>query len=124
MDHAFNYGAAGSNNGNILSVADQLNSARTQSFTYDPLNRLATANESGGRWGLSFAYDPWGNRLQQNVTAGVAGASQMTVDSNNRIHGAPVNCTSGNEYCYDLAGNMLNDGLPPLHLQCRSPSAV
>jgi len=77
MDHAFNYGPQGSNNGNVMSVADQLNPARTQSFTYDPLNRLATANES--RWGLGFVYDPWGNRLQQNVTAGTAGTSQLVV---------------------------------------------
>jgi len=48
MDHAFNYGAQGSNNGNVLSVADQLNPTRTQTFTYDALNRLATANEAAG----------------------------------------------------------------------------
>ncbi|PYP91962.1 MAG: hypothetical protein DMG65_05850, partial [Candidatus Angelobacter sp. Gp1-AA117] len=106
MDHVFNYGTQ--NNGNVLSVADQLNPARTQSFTYDALNRLATANES--RWGLGFVYDPWGNRLQQNVTAGVAGTSQLNVDSRNRITGAPVNCTAANAYCYNPAGDLLNDG--------------
>ena len=57
------------------------------------------------QFGVTNPYDP-----QQNVTAGVAGTSQMTVDANNRIHGALANCTSGNEYCYDLTGNMLNDG--------------
>ena len=71
-DHTYNYG--GQNNGNILSVSDLLNSSRTQNFSYDQLNRLATAGEQGGRWGLSFGYDPWGNFLQQNVTAGSAGA--------------------------------------------------
>src|SRR5437588_929593 len=106
MDHVFNYGAQ--NNGNVMSVADQLNPARTQSFTYDALNRLATATES--RWGLGFVYDPWGNRLQQNVTAGVAGTSQLNVDNRNRIAGAPMNCTAANAYCYDAAGDLLNDG--------------
>jgi YD repeat-containing protein len=106
-DHVYNYGPQ--NNGNILGVTDQLNSSRTQSFTYDALNRLATANE--GRWGLSFAYDPWGNRLQQNVTAGNAGQIQITVDANNRIQGAPANCTAANMYCYDAAGNLLQDSL-------------
>ena len=90
-DHVYNYGTQ--NNGNILSVADQLTSSRTQSFSYDQLNRLATANES--RWGLSFTYDPWGNRLQQSLTAGFAGQSQITVDTNNRIVGTPANCQHG-----------------------------
>ena len=59
---------------------------------------------------MSFGYDPWGNRLQQNVTAGVAGTSQLNVDSRNRITGAPVNCTAADAYCYDAAGDLLNDG--------------
>lgn len=95
-DHVFSYGTQ--NNGNILSASDQLNGSRTQSFTYDSLSRLATAAE--GRWGLSFVYDPWGNRLQQNVTAGSAGMSQLTVNGNNQVNG----------YRYDTSGNLLNDG--------------
>jgi RHS repeat-associated protein len=96
-DHVYNFGAQ--NNGNILSVADQLNPARTQSFTYDPLNRLSTASES--RWGLSFTYDPWGNFLQQAVTAGSANQHQYTALSNNRLA----------NFSYDPAGNLLNDSL-------------
>src|ERR1700674_1137904 len=94
-DHAYNYGTQ--NNGNILSVADQLNSSRTQSFSYDPLNRLVTANES--RWGLQFTYDPWGNFLQQSLTAGYATQHQYVAAPNNRLTG----------YTYDAAGNLLND---------------
>src|SRR5216684_6956533 len=82
-DHAYNYGTQ--NNGNILSVADQLNSSRTQNFTYDQLNRLATANES--RWGLSFTYDPWGNFLQQSLTSGFATQHQYVAAANNRLVG-------------------------------------
>ena len=99
-DHSYNYGAQGSNNGNILSVSDLLNSGRTQNFSYDQLNRLATAGEQGGRWGLSFGYDPWGNFLQQNVTAGSAGMHSYTTAANNRLNG----------YSYDATGNMLGDG--------------
>jgi len=98
-DHTYNYGASSSNNGNVLSVADQLNPARTQSFTYDPLNRLATASES--RWGLSFTYDPWGNFLQQAVTAGSAYQHLYTALSNNRLA----------NFSYDPAGNLLGDSL-------------
>jgi RHS repeat-associated protein len=94
--HAYTYGSQ--NNGNILGITDQLNSSRNQTFTYDALNRLYTANE--GRWGLGFVYDPWGNRLQQNLTAGTAGQSQLVVNVNNRVNG----------YSFDSDGNMLNDG--------------
>jgi RHS Repeat len=96
-DHAYSYGTQ--NNGDVLSAADQLNPSRTQTFTYDSLNRLATANE--GRWGLGFVYDSWGNYLQQNVTAGSANQHLYTATAQNRL--------SGNSY--DLAGNLLNDGL-------------
>src|SRR5258708_7032245 len=95
-DHVYNYGTQ--NNGNILSVADQLNSGRTQNFTYDQLNRLATANES--RWGLSFTYDPWGNFLQQALTSGWAYQHQYTALTNNQLSG----------YNYDSAGNLRSDG--------------
>ncbi len=95
-DHAYNYGTQ--NNGNVMSVTDQLSSPYTQNFTYDALNRLATANES--RWGMSYVYDAWGNYLQQNQTAGTTFQHQYTVGTNNRLSG----------YTYDPAGNLLNDG--------------
>ncbi|HLJ85745.1 MAG TPA: RHS repeat-associated core domain-containing protein [Candidatus Angelobacter sp.] len=95
-NHTFNYGTS-NNNGNLLSVADQISSAYTQTFTYDSLNRLATAGES--RWGNSYVYDAWGNYLQQNTTSGSSFSHQFQADGNNRLVG----------YSYDAAGNMLND---------------
>jgi RHS repeat-associated protein len=106
-DHVYNYGTQ--DNGNITSITDQLNSSRTQTFSYDSLNRLTSASES--RWGLAFVDDAWGNRLQQNLTSGSAGQIQITVDGNNHIQGAPANCTVANMYCYDAAGNLLHDNL-------------
>ncbi|HET9180736.1 MAG TPA: hypothetical protein VFP59_01275 [Candidatus Angelobacter sp.] len=40
------YDNSGHNNGNVLTMTDALNSARNQTFTYDQLNRLASAAES------------------------------------------------------------------------------
>lgn len=97
-NHAFTYQATPANNGNIYSVADQLNSGLTQSFTYDKLNRLLTATES--RWGLSFGYDAWGNFLQQNLTSGTAGTRSDIANTLNQLTGRS----------YDLSGNTTNDG--------------
>jgi len=33
---------------------------RTQNFTYDTLNRIATAYTSGTNWGETFTTDAWG----------------------------------------------------------------
>lgn len=105
-DHLYNYGQ-GSDNGNLLSVSDTLNSGRTQSYTYDTLNRLANAAES--RWGAAYTYDPWGNLLQKNISGSSAGILPLPVDANNHITGAPAGCTSANAWCYDPDGNLLND---------------
>src|SRR5207248_3738834 len=86
MNRSLNYlDGSSHNNGNVMSVVDNLNSARTQSFTYDPLNRLATAAETN--WALSYGYDLYGNLLQQNVTAGSAPSLNLTVNTKNKITG-------------------------------------
>jgi RHS repeat-associated protein len=95
-NHSYNYGTQ--NNGNVLSAIDNLQSAYTQNFSYDALNRLASATES--RWGLNLVYDAWDNRLQQNVVAGSAVQTQFTVNGNNQLNG----------FSYDAAGDLLNDG--------------
>lgn len=95
-DHVYNYGTQ--NNGNVLSVTDKLNSAYSQSFTYDSLNRLASATET--RWGMNYVYDAWGNYLQQNLTLGSGYQHQYVANGNNQLSG----------YSYDANGNMLYDG--------------
>jgi hypothetical protein len=41
MTYAFNYGSA--DNGNVANITNNINTARSQSFTYDGLNRVNTA---------------------------------------------------------------------------------
>ena len=73
----------------------------TQSFTYDSLNRLATAQENNGsNWSQTNAYDRYGNS-QINYGGGSYNLSFST--TTNRI------TTSG--YSYDSAGNLTNDTL-------------
>jgi len=83
------------NNGNILSIYDNLNSAQNQAFTYDALNRLSSASQADGAFSQTFSYDAWGNVRQDGTWSFQSGA-----DVNNRLH----------LYSYDAAGDLLNDG--------------
>src|SRR5579864_2706176 len=55
--------ACNNNNGNIQSQTIGLPSLNlTQTYTYDNLNRLTQAQETGGvTWSQSFGFDPNGN---------------------------------------------------------------
>jgi RHS repeat-associated protein len=103
----YSYGTAGSNNGQITGITDSVDNGRSVAYTYDPLTRLSTAVTTGStgypKWGLSFAYDRYGNRTDENQTAGNPPMNHVIVAAaTNRIAGAP--------YAYDVSGNMTNDG--------------
>ena len=84
-----------------------------QTFLYDALNRLTSAQNAGTNcaattvngkteyWGNSYGYDAWGNLLQKSVTKCSAENFSAVALANNRLSG----------YSYDAAGNMTNDGL-------------
>jgi YD repeat-containing protein len=65
----YGYGTT-ANNGNVLSqiitvptIGGVTGFTATQTYTYDALNRLATAQENpGGSWTQNFTYDRYGNR--------------------------------------------------------------
>jgi RHS repeat-associated protein len=69
---------------------------------YDEFNRLTSRTVTvNGPQDFSYVYDRYGNRWQQNVTAGSGPAPQYSFNSaNNQMSG----------YGYDAAGNMTNDG--------------
>ena len=97
--YGYNEGVA--NNGKIAAITDNLDSSKSISYTYDELNRLATAATSGPDWGLSWSYDRYGNRLSQNVTKGTAPSNSLSINSaNNRV----------STWTYDAVGNVTNDG--------------
>ena len=51
--------------GNVTAIADNLDAARNQSFGYDDLYRLTSANGAYGT--LGYTYDKTGNRLSETV---------------------------------------------------------
>jgi hypothetical protein len=70
-------------------------------YTYDELNRLATAQSqaaSGGDcWGQSYGYDIWANQLSATVTKCSAYMLSLTFNTKNQI--------SNSGFGYDAAGN-------------------
>lgn len=93
-------------NGNVMAIINNVDATRSQTFTYDPLNRIATAgtvNLSGTHcWDEKYTYDPWGNLLSIGAVSGYSGCTQpdnlnVSVTTNNQISG----------YTYDAAGNLI-----------------
>jgi RHS repeat-associated protein len=105
LNLSYNWGGA-SDDGLLLGVTDNLTAARSTSYSYDQLKRLATAQTvdltSPGTWQLQFTYDRYGNRLNQTPTGGTATMPSNSVDpTTNRIGTG----------AYDADGNMTADGI-------------
>jgi RHS repeat-associated protein len=98
----------GVNNGNVVSITNNLNTDRTQSFTYDFLNRIATAQSQATSgsfcWAQSFGMDRYGNLNTINVTK--CSAPTLSLAFNN-------NQITNTNFAYDAAGNMKHDGSQP-----------
>jgi len=105
LSHTYSYDlGGGANNGTIASLTNNLNTGRTQSYTYDNMNRLASAQSQATAgadcWGDSYGYDRFGNLLTMTVTKCTAQNLNVAVDGSNHIVGMT----------YDAAGNLTNDG--------------
>lgn len=111
---SYSYPAAPSNNGQIKSIADSVDSGRNVAYTYDALYRLSTAVSTGSAnypaWGLSEAYDRYANRSAQSIYSGCV---HQTCPTNSVVPNATTN-HFGSPYIYDAVGNMTNDGLNSL----------
>lgn len=100
--------ATNANAGHVYKITNNLNSSRTQSFTYDQLNRVLTAGTSATTgtycWGYQYTYDAYANLNSQAGQSGYGscteGISSATADGNNHLSG----------FSYDYAGNTLSDG--------------
>jgi RHS repeat-associated protein len=109
LDFWMTYDAGTADNGNVThwnASSGYQSFART--YGYDQLNRVSTLSQTSGVttgcssvFGLSWTYDAWGNRTDQNVTAGTCNAFHQTVNAQNRLL---------SPFQYDAAGNMTNDG--------------
>jgi RHS repeat-associated protein len=79
------------NNGKISSQTDNLSGEQVV-YTYDALNRLASATATSSSWGQSYSYDGFGNLTGQTVTAGSAPSYSVTPNpSTNHLGGEDAN---------------------------------
>jgi len=99
----------GHNNGNVMGTANSLNSARSQTFTYDQVNRIASAHANGTSgsncWSYNYGYDAWANLLSTSAPPGfTCPESQLSlgVATNNQV--------TNTGFSYDASGNELSDG--------------
>lgn len=97
------------NNGNVRSqTLDAPGISVTQTYTYDTINRLKSAeeNNTGGLvWKQAFTYDAYGNRRidadPNKTTPSLVGDNPTISTANNRVNQAG--------YIYDFAGNIKQD---------------
>ncbi len=114
LNLGYDYGA--NNNGQIqtvhyYTVPGVEDTTKSENFSYDSWSRLSaaqttTVNSTPGTWSLQWGYDRLGNRLSQTLTGGGVSIGQpnFQIDpATNHIVG----------YCYDAAGNLLDEGTCP-----------
>jgi RHS repeat-associated protein len=121
FDIAYDFHFQNNNNGNVYGITNYRDRSRDQTFTYDVLNRLASAKNAGTDctkkalnlnqteyWGNNYTYDGWGNLIGKSLITSpqsVCGGEGLSVnaDVTNRLQ---------NGYGYDPAGNMTYDPTP------------
>ncbi|HWR13334.1 MAG TPA: hypothetical protein VN577_00790 [Terriglobales bacterium] len=92
----------GGNNGNLHQITNNKDGNRTQNFTYDNLNRIASAYTTSSLWGESFSIDAWGNLRNRGMVPGKPNPEPWTF-------GASNNQNRLSALTYDSAGNTTND---------------
>src|SRR6185437_7793365 len=103
MDRGYNFNDGAGDNGNVMAMINYRDTSRSQSFTYDALNRItagwSSANTGNYSWGENYSIDAWGN-LQVSPMGGKAhgGTFQLSGNAQNRPTGL----------AYDAAGNLMS----------------
>src|SRR5437763_12221701 len=72
MNLVYDFHVGNGDNGNVYAITNHRDTTRSQAFTYDPLNRLISAQNAGTDcgvptliptqpkfWGNSYGYDAW-----------------------------------------------------------------
>jgi len=102
MKYNFNLGA---DNGNVIGITNDRDTTRSEAFTYDQVNRIATAQTPGpcgsNCWSQTFTYDEWANLQVVAATGTAPPLNNLSVNTSNHITLAG--------FTYDPAGNETAD---------------
>lgn len=115
LNLSYSYVQSSHDNGNITTQTNNTTSGRTQTYTYDPLSRLLSAQAAATSGG-----DCWGQNFGNNATPPTLAADAL----NNLVNINNIKCSSpalsvtassstnrfGTGYSYDSAGNNTADG--------------
>ena len=103
LDFTYNFNLGASDNGNVIKVTNNRDTTRSINYSYDSLNRIATAYTDGSLWGETLQIDAWGNLNKILAYTGKPQPENLnqSAGANNRFTGMS----------YDAAGNLLSDGL-------------
>jgi RHS repeat-associated protein len=93
---------------NLTGIADNIDSSRSQIYSYTAANRLAQAD---GIWGtLTWTYDGVGNRTSEVLTSGSTTTNVFNYPStSNRLSNIMQGATTVRSFTYDAAGNVTDD---------------
>lgn len=119
LDLTLSYNLTGGDNGTVTGITNNADTLRTQTLTYDPLNRILSAKSAATSpgvdcWGQVFGPDGLAaddaianltkiNNGSQTPPPCPFGPLNATVDANNHFTADPA-------YAYDAPGNMTKDG--------------
>ena len=112
ITYAYTDPVVGGNAGHVFSIANNLDTTRSQTFSYDQVNRIISAQAStyaaspAHCWGETYTLDPWANLQSITPNPAYSGCSQeagfsQTASTSNRLSG----------FQYDASGNTTNDGV-------------
>jgi RHS repeat-associated protein len=104
LNLTYNFNLGSGDNGNVIQIANGKDSNRTQNFTYDSLNRIASAYTNGTNWGENYTIDAWANLTNIGSYTGKSGHETLNcaaASTNNQL----TTC-----YQYDAAGNRNDNG--------------
>jgi RHS repeat-associated protein len=127
LDLNYNFNLGSTDNGDVMGVTNNRSTTRSQSFFYDSLNRIMTAEttstyatSTANCWGESYFFD---NNSTSTAGQGAWGNLTSTLPPSTAYNGCvqesnlSVTVAANNQltstYCYDSAGNLVLDTACP-----------
>jgi RHS repeat-associated protein len=115
LDLKYGFNSGSSDNGNVMGIANNIDNTRSQTFTYDSLNRIATAaastyaNSPAHCWGETYTIDRYANLTGigpiSSAYTGCVKTENLSISVSTTTNRITITGIT-----YDLAGNMTSNG--------------